>query len=65
MNLGIYLAHDVIVTTTGMTYAPSYVLLTPVIIHYVGLEDLSVTFGATMMSGGIGLLVAPPLGGQL
>jgi len=50
--------------TSGVTYGPAFLLVTPILIHHVGLEDLSVAFGVIMLSCGIGYIIAPPLGGQ-
>ncbi|XP_076455244.1 monocarboxylate transporter 14-like [Babylonia areolata] len=49
----------------GVTYGPTFLLVTPILIHYIGLEDLSVAFGVLMLCCGFGYITAPPLGGLM
>lgn len=49
----------------GVTYGPTFLLVTPILIRHVGLEDLSVAFGGVMLCCGIGYVIAPPLGGLM
>ncbi|KAL8608149.1 hypothetical protein ACOMHN_016604 [Nucella lapillus] len=47
------------------TYGPTFLLVTPILIHYIGLEDLSVAFGVMMLCCGLGYMASPPLGGLM
>ncbi|KAK7094957.1 monocarboxylate transporter 14-like [Littorina saxatilis] len=49
----------------GLTYGPTFLLVTPILIHHVGLDDLSVAFGVIMLCCGLGYVIAPPIGGMM
>lgn len=49
----------------GITYGPTFLLVSPILIRYLGLEDLSVAFGVIMMCCGLAFVIAPPVGGLM
>ncbi|XP_076436335.1 uncharacterized protein LOC143275895 isoform X2 [Babylonia areolata] len=51
------------IVMVGLTYGPSFLLLSPIIIRYVGLADLSIAFGLAMLFTGASFLGAPTIAG--
>ncbi|KAK7478513.1 hypothetical protein BaRGS_00030272 [Batillaria attramentaria] len=49
----------------GITYSPSYMLVTPILIQYVGQRNLTVAFGINELLVGAGYAIGPPIAGVL
>ncbi|XP_025112326.1 monocarboxylate transporter 3-like isoform X2 [Pomacea canaliculata] len=49
----------------GLTYGPVFLLVTPMLISQVGMDNLPVAFGTLMLCCGVGYIIAPPIGGLM
>lgn len=49
----------------GITYGPMFLLVTPILIKYLGQEELSVAFGIIMMCCGFAFIITPSVGGLM
>lgn len=51
-------------SSAGLTYGPVFLLVTPMLISQVGMDNLPVAFGTLMLCCGVGYIIAPPIGGR-